>query len=178
MTRLRHRLSLLALCAALAVSLLAPIGQGQTLQIDTLKANYVEAFLDFVRWEGELKTETATIGVLGSREFASHLERIAATKTKGRALRIVRVEPGDDLTGLQILFVGKGNRNDWNAIGDACRHNQILLVGEEDGFCDAFGAVEFVVRKNRLRFRLSLENAERCGIEVSSKLAEMAVGRS
>lgn len=171
----RSRFLLTLLCAVASLSVFSPTSHAQTLQIDPIKANYLDGFLNFVRWEGQLKTDTATIGVIGNRELFNHLQAIAAAKTNGRPLRVVLLQPGDDLSGLSVLYLAPGHRAHWQAIGDACRAHRVLLVGDEEDLARAHGAIEFVIRKNRLRFRLNLENARKCGVEISSKLAEMAV---
>lgn len=159
----------------LALFLVATGAQSQTLQIDPIKASYLEGFLSFVRWEGEPKDEYATIGVMGSPDLVAHLERAAQSPPNGRKLRIIAVAPGADMSTLDVLFVGAGHRNEWDILIADCCELGVLLVGEEPGFLDAGGSIEFVVRRNRLRFLISPENARNCGLQLSSKLIELAL---
>lgn len=145
----------------------------QTLQIDDTKARYIEAFMDFVRWDGAVNSGDARIGVLGSQELVQQLNRVA-TESTGRMLRIEAVKIGDDLSDLDVLFVSKGYRKHWPSLRKSSKKHRILLIGEEEGFVEAGGCIEFVVRKNRTRFMISRENIERHGMEVSSKLVGLA----
>lgn len=170
MRPLRCRLLILVTFAGLA---LWPV-QAQTLQVDEIKANYIEGFMDFVRWNGEINQREAVIGVIGSRELVNHLERIAQDKRRGRALRVVRLRPGDSFDQLDIVVVGAGLRHFWPTIFEKAKAAQTLLIGEEEGFVRSGGCIEFVVRKNRLRFIVDAENAQALGIKLSSKLVELS----
>ena len=152
---------------------------GQTLQIDRLKAQYLVAFMDFARWDEEAKSERATIGVLANKDFAHQLSKITQEKTEGRFLEVLQLEDGETerLDRIDILFVGAGFEKQWTKIKDHCKRYDILLVGERSRFLDDGGAIQFTLRKNRLRFAAVPENALRQGIELSSTLLELAVER-
>ena len=51
----------------------------------------------------------------------------------------------------------------------------ILLIGKGNCFMEDGGAIQFVYRKNRLRFIVNQDNANRQGIVLSSKLIELSV---
>lgn len=51
----------------------------------------------------------------------------------------------------------------------------ILLAGKVNGFMEDGGAFQFVYRKNRLRFIVNQDNANRQGIVLGSKLIELSV---
>ena len=51
----------------------------------------------------------------------------------------------------------------------------ILLDSKGNGFTEDGGAMQFVYRKNRLRFIVNQDNANRQGIVLGSKLIELSV---
>lgn len=51
----------------------------------------------------------------------------------------------------------------------------ILLAEKGNGFMKDGGAIQFVYRKNRLRFIVNQDNANRQGIVLGSKLIELSV---
>ncbi len=51
----------------------------------------------------------------------------------------------------------------------------ILLDRKGNGFTEDGGAIQFVYRKNRLRFIVNQDNANRQGIVLGSKLIELSV---
>lgn len=164
-----------SLCAILVIAGIATSALGQTIQINSIKANYLEGFIDFVRWDGKLKKENATIGVIGSHELVRHLQEIASQKTSGRTLKIVDVTLGTNSTDLTVLFIASGQREIWEQAIELSKAEHILLVGEEEGFLTEGGCIEFVLKRNLLSFKISNENSASYGIEVSSQLIEIAV---
>jgi len=50
----------------------------------------------------------------------------------------------------------------------------VLTVSDEEGFCERGGIVELVRKRNKLRFRINLEAAERAGLRLSSQLLKVA----
>lgn len=167
----------LAICAALLLGLLSSRTsmEAQTLQIDPSTANWIEGFADFVRWQGEDKAEQITIGIIGSPEVANYLIRRANARTTKPRFRVVNLDASDSFSGLDIVFVGSSNKTRWKEIFSKCKGNGTLTIGSNDGFVDAGGCVEFVVRRNRLRFYINQENARDCNIVISSKLLELAI---
>ena len=156
---------------------LGGLGFGQTLQIDRLKANYLIAFVDFARWDGQLKTEIATIGILGSKDLARELLKITHSKTEGRELKVLQLKEGETegLNRVDILFVGSGYEKQWKLIKEHCKDHSLLLVGEQREFIEEGGAIQFAFKKNRLRFYVDPKNAESQGVKLSSKLIELAI---
>ncbi|EDY81027.1 hypothetical protein VDG1235_644 [Verrucomicrobiia bacterium DG1235] len=168
---------LLAIFAAAILALLAMPGkvQAQTLQIDSSTANWIEGFTDFVRWAESGKPEQITIGIVSSPEVARYLTRRVDSREGNPELRVVNINPSDSFEEIDILFVGSGLKSQWDEINRKCAQNEILSISAQDGFVQAGGCVEFVVRKNRLRFYINRENLRHCGIEISSKLLELAL---
>lgn len=150
---------------------------GQTLQVDRLKANYLIAFVDFARWEGELKSKTATIGVIGNKDLAQELRKITRNKSEGRKLNILSLKANetDRLAEVDILFIGSKPRKQRQRIMDNCKNHTLLMVGEQKSFIAKGGAIQFVFRRNRLRFYVEPQNAESHKVELSSKLIELAI---
>lgn len=172
---LNNKLLCIGLLLWASVAVLPKTSHAQVLQIDALKANYLEGFIGFVRWENNATQDAATIGVIGSQELVAHLQKIAARKQQGRRLAIRQLEPTDPLDEIHLLFVGTGMKRHWPQIVAATQQKGTLLVGEESGFLEAGGSIQFVIRRNNLRFRISTENAASSGVTVSSKLVELAV---
>lgn len=174
---LNRTYKLLATAAALFLGLVASevAVQGQTLQIDSSTANWIEGFADFVRWEGTENAESITIGVIGSPEVANYLRRRADTRSSKPNIRVVTLSPSDSFKDIDIVFIGAFDRDQWPQIINKCTGNKTLTIGSQDGFVKAGGCVEFVVRRNRLRFYIDQNNVQTSGLVLSSKLLELAI---
>ncbi len=162
---------------SLALSWTVSESHGQTLQIDKLKANYLVGFLDYARWQGQLKNDSATIAVIGDADLLVELEARVASLAGARTVTIERIELGASVNWdtVDIVFVGGGRSATWEGVKDECLGRAILLVGDGNDFLQQGGAIQFTFRRNRLRFYVDPENASAQGIELSSKLIELAL---
>lgn len=152
---------------------------GQTLQVDRLKANYLVNFADFVLWNGNEKTELITIAILENDELEFELEKISKQPHANREFNVVSLDGLNEntLEQVDIIFAGAGREKIWKTLKERCNGKNILLVGDDRDFLDDGGAIQFTFRKNRLRFYVDQENANTMGIQLSSKLIELAAER-
>lgn len=148
---------------------------GQTMQIDSATASWIEGFADFTRWPNESHNEQLTIGLINAPDVLTYLQRRAEKRTHKPALKIVETYADANFEKLDIIFVGPGKKDRWKEIFEKSHDQGILCIGAQDGFNRSGGCVELVVRKNRLRFYINHENGQKCGVTLSSKLLELAL---
>ena len=150
----------------------------QMLNEDSLKANYLIGFVDFIHWDRENK-DPIVIGLVGDSNLEREIQLLAAKKKasgSSRGFEVVIIQNDHpDLSSIDVIFLPEGSENSWDTIIPQARDLGILTVGDSEGFLDAGGLIEFVIRKNRLRFTLNLEASEQYRIGLSSKLARLAV---
>lgn len=164
---------------ALALSCLAFESFGQVLQIYRLKANYLIGFLGFAKWKSEPASKAKTIAVLSDPDLYQDLRRITENRANGRELEIIQLNPETPtpFDKIDVLFVDKSQDAHWQTIRERCMEAGILLVGEESRFLQDGGVIQFVFRKDRLRFIVNQDNADRQGIILSSKLIELSADK-
>lgn len=174
-----YKPTLLRLYAVLAGLFLAslPEAPAQTLLIDSTTANWVEGFTDFVRWQTEEDLRETRIAVIGDSEVARYLERRAAVRKSKPLISVVELHPNEPFDGVDIVFVGSGQQQHWPTIFEKCKGREILTIGEQEGFCESGGSVEFFVRRNNLSFYIHEENLRASGVEIKSQLYALAKER-
>ena len=59
------------------------------------------------------------------------------------------------------------------------QRSPLLLVGEEPGFAEQGGTINFFLDENKIRFEINIETAKQDQLKISSKLLSLAkiVGR-
>ena len=142
-----------------------------------LKAAFLYNFAKFVEWPAEaLSDENSTfiLGVLGEDDPGPALESIRGKTVKGRTLTIKRFESLQDLADCHILFITSSERQDVERALESLEGSSVLTVGEMERFAEMGGIINFVVKKNRLRFEINLDAGRRAGLEISSQLLKLA----
>ena len=142
---------------------------------DEVKAGYLYHLTAFVNWPDTIARDPIVIGVLGAEEVEAELQRIVAAKPQpGRTISVKRLQPGDDLGGLHVLYVGARERG---RLGSAVRavsgHSTLVVSDTPDGL--ERGATMNFLTTDRVQFEISLESAQRIGLRLSPRLLSVAV---
>jgi hypothetical protein len=139
-----------------------------------IEAAYLYKFGGYVSWPDNSFPSANTpivIGVAGADTLADDLANlINGRDINGRPVQVKRIQSGDALDGVNILFVG--TRSD--ALISSARNLPILVVADgSDGLARGAG-VTFVLVDDRVRFDVALDTAQQNGLKLSSLLLSVA----
>ena len=176
-TRIRLRCGLL--CLLLTGNLV--FGQGRRLSPDNrtaseyeVKAGFLLNFLRFVEWPAATagdEKDPFSLCILGDDPFRDILDRMVQGETvNGRPIAVRRLSRWQE--PCHLLFVSGPARDTLRILRQAGAG--VLTVGESSGFLDDGGMINFVVEDRRVRFDVSLENATRASVRISSRLVSVA----
>jgi hypothetical protein len=143
-----------------------------------VKAAFLYNFAKFVEWPAgtfSSPREAVAFCIVGEDALGDELAQAVAGKmVQNRPVAIRRAAQLEELGGCQILFVGSSERARFDRLLAAVGRRPILTVGDEEEFRQAGGIINFVLRRNRVRFQIDLEAAERAGLRISARLLELA----
>ena len=144
-----------------------------------IKAAYLYNFGNYVEWPVEAFPTNDTplvIGVLGRDPFGEILNEIARTKkVGGRPIVAKRFASLAAYTPCHILFVPSSTDPEEQAAAIRQAHGSpVLLVGENPGFAEQGGTVDFFIEENKVRFEINADVAKRQQLKISSKLLGLA----
>jgi hypothetical protein len=141
-----------------------------------VKAAFMYKFAGYVEWPAGAFARAdspITIGVMGEDPLADELAQMVAGRTvEGRVLA-VRKQRDDDLAAdIHILFIARAESAQLKTI--AAQSRPVLIVTESEGLLNQGSMINFVVVGGHLRFEISLENAEKRRLKLSSRLLTVA----
>jgi hypothetical protein len=140
-----------------------------------VKAAFLYRFVDYVEWPEAAFASAAApvvIAVVGDDRLADELLRIVAGRTAGARPFTIRKLGGDvpATVGVHVLFrAGEGGRHPTVAAAAP-----VLVVGEADGALERGYTINFVLVDEHVRFDVSLGDADRRGLKLSSRLLAVA----
>jgi hypothetical protein len=171
----RHRRVILTLLIAVLVAI--PALSRQVSEQD-LKAVYLYKFTNFVEWPqgiGE-PAEPFRVCIVAAREMTAIVERTMREESvNGRRVQTLTPDSGDDARKCQVLFIGASAMPRARSLIAAVRDLPVLTVGDGEQFLAQGGVIGFVREETRVRFEISLDNARRAGLTISSRLLRIAV---
>ncbi len=144
-----------------------------------IKAAYLYQFGRYVQWPPDSFADSRAplvIGILGRAPFGDILDEIARNKhVEGRPIVIRRFASMADYKPCHILFVTASvDEAEATAAISMAKKAPVLLVGEEPGFIQEGGLVNFFMDGNRIRFEINAEAARHERLKISSKLLNLA----
>lgn len=168
-------LSMLVLAAWLGLardSLAAP-GTDPSLEY-SVKGAFLFKFIAFVEWPATAFAADAPlmIMVLGDDPFGPILDQLAKEyPAQGRPVTVRRTRFIEEARGAHILYISQSEKNNMRTILQALQGRHVLTVADFDhpGI-----VIAFIIDTNKVRFDINLDQAERFGLKLSSKLLSVA----
>ncbi len=143
-----------------------------------IKAAYLYKFATYVEWPPSAfaqATTPITIGVVGADEIAAELSKLKRGQPVNNRMVDVRLlKPGEPLIGVQILFIGRQESGRLKRLLDSIQSQPMLTVTESVGALGAGSVINFVRIDDRIRFEVSVVQAERSGLKISARLLSVA----
>jgi hypothetical protein len=112
--------------------------------------------------------------VLGDEAFAEGFDTLKDKTVKGKKLVVRHLEQVKDADGCHVLFIGSSEEKRAPQVLQTLQGASVLTVGEMDRFPQLGGIINFVVEKNKLRFEINMNSAERARLKLSSQLLGLA----
>lgn len=147
-------------------------------EADQIKAAYLLKFIDYVEWPPTaFSTPTAplVIGVVDADPVVNYLTAMATTQMVGpRAIVIRRLNRGDSIDGLHVIFLGSDGGTDlehWLAL---TRDKPILCVTQwEEGLAKG-STINFATIDGKVRFDITPPTPAPNHVKVSVRLLSVA----
>lgn len=171
-----HRIAA-ALCAVALLWPSAPRAQSTSPVERAVKAAYLYKFAAYVDWpRSSFRNPDSpfVIGVAGNDALAEQLEAtVRGRSVGGRDVAVRRIDRGDPLDGVHILFV-TGNPAFVSAMLAGARGRAVLTV-TDTGAAHAQGSmINLVEADGRLRFEVALPPAQAAQLRISARMLAAA----
>jgi hypothetical protein len=173
-------LSLIALITALTGAVAAPATPAEPGQEGAAaRAAYLYSFLGYIEWPSRalpLTDSPLVIGVVDADEVAAELLLTTlGRKINNRAVVIRRLQHGDSMEDIHLLYIGPGEAQHVQAMVRQAPRRWTVTV-TDDASADAIaGVINFRQSEGRLRFDVSQAAAERGDFKLSSRLLSVAI---
>ena len=137
-----------------------------------LKSAYIYKMASYVKWKA-VATPQFTLGVVGNTEGGAI--SIPSSKTVGtKTVLIKNITNLSDMLNCKVVYIGASEKAKLPTILAALKGQEILTVGDVEGFADKGVMINFVKRNNKIVFEINLKEIKAAGIAMDSQLYELA----
>lgn len=142
-----------------------------------LKAGFLLNFFKLIEWPASFapNQKTYRLAIVDDERVLTLIANTLDQKRVGdRLIEVLSADPGDDLSGVHMVFIPRGSRVDPRELATQLAGKPVLIVGEGDDFVAAGGQVGLVLRGSNLRIQLNLDATRAVGLRPSAKLSTVA----
>jgi hypothetical protein len=168
-----------ALIALLCHSLIVHAGGTHGGIEHQVKAAFLYKFAGYVEWPETVFSapdENFHIGVVSADDVADELVRLSdSIRINERSVSIKRFSATDQVSGVQMLFVGRQAEQQLQTILQQVDSAPVLTVTESEGALASGSIINFVPVDDYIRFEISIARANLCDIKISARLLNVAL---
>jgi len=143
-----------------------------------VKAAFIFKFAGFVEWPETAFPQpftAVTIAVIGDDELAAELSAITAGRAvEGRPLTILKTRSLEAVADAHMVFVGRAEIARLPQLAKLARARPVLILTDAPNALAQGSMINFILVERRVKFEIHLEEAERHGLKLSSRLLAVA----
>lgn len=141
-----------------------------------VKAAFLYKFPAFIEWPSRPAPEVPfVIAVIGAPAVAETLRGLAKGRQhNGRPIEIREVPDAQAVNGAHVVFLGAAAATRLPGLVRALAGAPTLIVSESAGALEQGSMINFVISDTRVRFDVAIDNADACGLRISSRLLAVA----
>jgi hypothetical protein len=108
--------------------------------------------------------------------LAEAVEALQGKEVHGRKIVVTRSQRVEEIKKCQILFASAAHKPVLTKIMGALKGFPVLTVTDEvDDFASLGGIINLLRAQDKIRFEISVNNAEKCGLKISSQLLKLSI---
>lgn len=137
-----------------------------------VKAAFIFNFTKFVNWPEAMEQRGGELRLclLNGNPFGEYIYQLDSRKVRNFYLHVQEVRSVENLQGCNIVFAG----SDVKSLLDTVAGQPVLTISDRNGFAARGGSIELLSEDNRIRFEVNLQHIKDSGLEISSKLLQLA----
>ncbi|NJN24688.1 MAG: YfiR family protein [Cyclobacteriaceae bacterium] len=158
---------------ALLMAFVASSTFAQESNLYRIQSLFLYNFTKHVKWENE--SSVFTIGIYGNPiAFAEIKANLENKIVWGKNINIIQINTPGEVKNCQIAYMPRSNKKKIVDLMSASDFNNTLVVTEEDMMEDG-AAISFFFEQSSMKFKISKDKIEKCGLKVSSSLLSIGV---
>ncbi len=151
-------------------------GKGPQMEY-AIKASFIYNFTRFIQWPQNSffsANDEFVIGIVGDNPFGKNLDLLAAKKKiQGRKVIVKYFPTPDKIRKSHLLFITSIKKNKTKEIVNTFKTKKVLLISDTPGFAELGVAINFHIRKQKVRFEINRKALEKAGLKASSQLLNL-----
>lgn len=140
-----------------------------------VKAAFIHNIAKFIAWPVTTRTAgSQRLCTLGQNPFGRSLDALQGQAIGDKVWEISSVNLESNLHKCNVLFISASESGNLGKILDTTKGDAVLTIGDTSGYAQQGVIVNFYLERDKVRFEINNNAAERAGLKISSKLLKLA----
>ncbi len=165
---------LFALYLGLCLPASHPVAMADSRVEYQVKAAFIYNFIAFTHWP-DSTGQTINLCVYGEDYFDQEIDKLQNRSINNRHIKVVRITNPDKLKACQAIFFSKSVSAQLSSILSDLQNEPILTLADSPNATAQGIAINMSLVNEKIVFEINLTKARASGLDISSKLLQLAV---
>ncbi|MDV6348504.1 YfiR family protein [Nitrosomonas sp. Is35] len=139
-----------------------------------VKAAFIYNFVAFTQWP-DTTGPTIHLCVYGEDYFGSEIDKLQSKPVDKRNIKIMRIDNPEKLADCQVVFFSKSAGSSLSSLLSNLPAQPILTLADSPNAIAQGVIINMNLVNEKIVFEINLEIARKSGLDISSKLLQLAV---
>ncbi len=145
-------------------------------QMTKFKALFLYNFTQNVEWPSSGGSNEFIITVIGDKEMASELNKLAKVKKVGSKTMVIRsIDQVKDVEDTHLIYLSTNKSNLISMLSAEHKDKPVLLISSDQGLCAKGAGISFTIVDGKLRYEICETNIQNHGLKVNNKLISLGI---
>lgn len=165
---------LLAVLLIISQPFTSPLAHADEMLEYQVKAAFIYNFIAFTQWP-ESTEPAINLCLYGEDYFGQEIDKLQNKSVGTRSIKVVRIRNSDQLLKCQVIFFSKSVNNTMADIISNLESNPILMLADSPNAISQGVTINMSLVNEKIVFEINLGIARKAGLDISSKLLQLAV---
>ena len=140
-----------------------------------VKAAFIHNIAKFVEWPAAIPVQGAMrLCILGQPPFMEAAALLQGKQIGGRVWEVRPVDSSTRMNECRVLFIAASESGNLLRVLEEIKGNATLTVGDTNGYAAQGVMLNFYTERNKVRFEINVDAAQRAGLKIGSQLLKLA----
>ena len=139
-----------------------------------VKAAFIYNFIAFTQWPDNTD-KTVNLCLYGENDFGDEINKLQSKPVNNRHIRVEHINNPEKLKDCQVIFFSKSVQKNLSSILEDLQNKPILTLADNPDAISQSVAINMNVVNEKIVFEINLGAARRSGLDISSKLLQLAI---
>jgi len=165
---------LFALCLGFCLPVSHSVAMADSMVEYQVKAAFIYNFIAFTHWP-DCTSQTINLCVYGEDYFGNEIDKLESRSVNKRHIKVIRIDNVEKLKECQAIFFSKSVSNNLSSILVNLQNEPILKLADTPNATSKGITINMRLINEKIVFEINLAIARESGLDISSKLLQLAV---